>query len=127
MNKVILIGRVGKDPENVNENIVKFSLATNENYKDKDGNKVEQTEWHNITVFGKQAGVISQYVKKGQQLALTGKIKTDTWEKDGVKKYNTNVIMQSFEFIGSNDTSNVQQTAQAVNNAIPAENDNLPF
>lgn len=116
MNRVTLIGRIGQDPEIIttdNGKIAKFSLATDESYKDKNGNKVEQTEWHSIIVFGKQAEVVEKYFKKGGQMCVEGKIKTDSWEKDGEKKYKTNVILQSFEFLSSTKQSeNVPQQSQ---------------
>jgi len=142
MNKVILMGRIGQDPEIIKsgENkIAKFSLATNENYKDKNGQKVEQTEWHSLVVFGKQAEIAEKWFKKGNQLLIDGKIKTDSWEKDGEKKYKTNIILQSFEFIGTshaNDvdtrvTAEVQATYQknkpTPTNAQPEPDNDLPF
>jgi single-strand DNA-binding protein len=141
MNKVILMGRIGQDPEIIQsgENkIAKFSLATNESYKDKNGQKVEQTEWHSIVVFGKQAEIAEKWFKKGNQLLVEGKIKTDSWEKDGEKKYKTNVILNGFEFIGTshaNDvdtrvTAEVQATYQK-NKPEPTneqpKSDDLPF
>lgn len=137
MNKVILLGRVGQKPELTtltNGNVCKFSLATNETYKDKQGQKVTNTEWHNIVVFGKQADVINQYVDKGKQLLVEGKIKTDSWDdNDGNKKYKTNVVMTSFNFVSGSDNTNSQQmtpqqAVNAINDAMPPEdNDDLPF
>jgi len=86
VNKVILVGHLGKDPEvkyMANETAVcNFSIATNRSYKDKTGERVEQTEWHNITFFGKQAEVIKEYLKKGNQIYIEGRIQTTQSEKD---------------------------------------------
>lgn len=109
MNHVTLIGRIGKDSEIINTDnskIAKFSLATDESYKDKSGNKVELTEWHSIVVFGKLAEIVEKYFTKGSQICAIGKIKTDSWEKDGKKQYKTNVVMNGFEFVSSAKSSN---------------------
>ena len=89
VNKVILLGRVGKEPEirQVGDNkVANFSIATSEKFKDKAGNKVENTEWHNVVFWGKQAELIEQYVHKGDELYIEGSIKTETYEKDGEKR-----------------------------------------
>ena len=104
VNKVILLGRLGKDPElkQVNETaLAKFSLATSEEWKDKDGEKQERTEWHNCNAWGKQAEVICKYVSKGQQLYVEGSLETRSWETDsGEKRYATDIKVYKFEFIG---------------------------
>ena len=117
MNKVILIGNLGKDPEvtttqNGNK-IAKFSIATDESYKDKQGNKVQQSEWHNCVSFGKQAEVIEKYFTKGMKVMIEGKLKTDKWEdKDKNVRYSTNIILQTFEFLGKPQESSNNQTSQ---------------
>ena len=95
-NKVQLIGRLGQDPEIVNfpngDRIAKFSLATDDSYKDKDGKKVERTYWHNVVVSGGLVKVVEQYVSKGQEIAVEGKLTNRTWEdKNGQKRYFTEV------------------------------------
>lgn len=116
MNKVFIIGHIGQDPQVINKTsgnkIVKFSIASNESYKDKQGNKVEATEWHNVTVFGKQADVAEQYFKKGSKILVEGKIKTDKYEKDGQTRYSTGIILSSFEFLDSRVSSQEQSTQQ---------------
>lgn len=97
VNKVTLIGTVGKDPEArytpSGSQVVSLSVATNESYNDKNtGQRVENTEWHRIVAFGKLAEIILQYVKKGSKLYLEGKLKTTEWEKDGIKRYNTDIV-----------------------------------
>lgn len=107
VNKVFLLGYVGKDPEirtlDGGNRVASFSIATDEGYKDKSGNKVEKTEWHNISAFGGVVDVIEKYIKKGMQLHIEGKLKTSNFEKDGTKHYRTEVIMTDFSFVGKKD------------------------
>lgn len=96
-NKVQLIGRLGQDPEIVTFNdgnkMAKFSLATDDSYKDKNGNKVERAYWHNIVVKNGLVKVVEDYVTKGQEIAIEGKLTNRTWEdKDGNKRYVTEVV-----------------------------------
>ena len=96
VNKVILIGNVGKDPEirymQSGEPIANFSLATNEVWNDKSGQRQERTEWHKVEVFGKTAQVVRDYCTKGKQVYLEGSIRYDEWtDKDGNKKYMTKI------------------------------------
>lgn len=104
LNKVILIGNVGKDPDikifdNGNK-AASFSLATSETYKNKAGEKVTNTEWHNIVIYGKLADIVENYVKKGQLLAVEGKIKTRSYEKDGEKRYVTDIVCHEMKMLG---------------------------
>lgn len=97
VNKVTLIGTLGRDPEvrympNGNA-VANLSLATDESYNDRQtGQKVEQTEWHRITVYGKLAEIVQQYLKKGARAYFEGKLRTREWEKDGIKRYTTEII-----------------------------------
>ncbi|MCR9182530.1 MAG: single-stranded DNA-binding protein [Flavobacteriaceae bacterium] len=96
-NKVQLIGRLGQEPEIINfadgNKMAKFSLATDDSYKDKDGKKVERTDWHNIVIKGGLVKVVEGYVNKGQEIAVEGKLTTRSWEdKDGNKRYTTEVV-----------------------------------
>jgi single-strand DNA-binding protein len=105
VNKVILVGRITADIEVKDagsSKLAKFSIATNERYTKKDGTKVENTEFHNIVVWGKPAEIIAQYKKKGDEIYIEGKLETSNWEdKDsGKKMYRTEVKASSFEFIG---------------------------
>jgi len=130
MNRLTLIGRVGQDPKihkfESGTKKASFSLATSEKYKDKDGNKVEETEWHNCIIFGKMAEVVEKYVNKGDLLALEGKVKTREYEVDGNKKYITEVICSSMEMLtpkGEKSTQDEKPKSQ-----IPATaSDNEPF
>ena len=126
VNKVILVGHLGKDPEvkyMANETAVcNFSIATNRSYKDKAGERVEQTEWHNITFFGKQAEVIKEYLKKGNQVYIEGRIQTIQSEKDGQTRYFTNIIGEQFSFIGGkNDSSNTSSSSNEEFNQEPSK------
>ena len=97
MNKVILIGNLGRDPEISNSQngiaVTKFSMATSEKWKDKiTGKMQERTEWHFITTFGRLAEICNEYLFKGKQVCIEGRIQTRSWEKDGVTRYNTEII-----------------------------------
>jgi len=107
VNKVIILGRVGADPEvkfmpNGNA-VVNLSIATNRKFKNQDtGSYDDKTEWHRVVFFNKPAETIGQYVKKGQQLYVEGRLQTRKWQdKDGVEKYSTDIISDNFTFIGS--------------------------
>jgi single-strand DNA-binding protein len=96
-NKVQLIGRLGQDPEIISfadgNKMAKFSLATDDSYKDKNGAKVERTDWHNVVVRGNLVTVIENYVNKGKEVAIEGKLTTRSYEtKEGEKRYITEVI-----------------------------------
>ncbi len=98
LNKVILIGNVGKDPEtrmfDNNSSVSRFSLATSERYKDKQGNVQENTEWHNIVCWRGLSEIVDKYVKKGNRLYIEGKIRTNSWvdKNTNEKKYSTDII-----------------------------------
>lgn len=104
MNKTFLLGHVGKDPTirttNAGDSVASFSLATTERYKDKSGQKVEKTEWHNITAFSPLAEVIAKYVEKGSKLLIIGKLQTRKWtDKDGAERYTTEVVAKEMELL----------------------------
>lgn len=106
VNKVILLGRLGKDPElrytSSQLPVVSFSLATGERRKDQSGNWVDHTEWHNITAFNKTAELCSNYLKKGREVYIEGRIQTRKWQdKEGKDRYTTEIIASSVQFIGS--------------------------
>ena len=111
VNKVILIGNLGKDPEVRHlENgaaVANFSIATSENYKDrKTGEKVSQTEWHNIVAWRGLAEIAEKYLKKGAKVYIEGKLKTRTWQdKEGNNRYSTEVITDSLTMLGSTGES----------------------
>jgi len=104
INKVILIGNLGRDPElrytPQGRPVVNFSMATTERWTSKDGDKQEKTEWHNIVLWGRQAEVANQYLKKGSSCYIEGRIATRSWEdKDKVKRYRTEIEGQVLQFL----------------------------
>ena len=145
VNKVILIGHLGKDPEvqtfEGGRMLAKFTLATTETYKDKTGTKVDKTEWHNISMWGVQADIAQKYLRKGTPIYLEGKISTREYEKDGVKKYFTEIIADSFNMLGGKESgnnnnggnnyssNNNSQSAPATESfsGVDAPADDLPF
>jgi single-strand DNA-binding protein len=106
VNKVILVGNLGKDPEikytPQGKPVAKFSLATNERYKDKDGNWQDRTEWHNIVLWERLAEIAGEYLKKGGKVYIEGRIRTDSWDdkQTGQKKYMTNIIGHDLVLLG---------------------------
>ena len=126
VNKVILLGNIGKDPE-VRETksgkVVNLVLATSERYTDKSGQKQENTEWHNLVVFGKLADVVAKYVKKGDKLYVEGSITTRKWEdKEGNTRYNTDIKVRDLTMLGG-----TEKKAQPVAVGIDEDEDQLPF
>ncbi|MDR3046733.1 MAG: single-stranded DNA-binding protein [Bacteroidales bacterium] len=105
VNKAILIGRLGKDPEvKTFENGTKkasFTLATSEYYKDKEGQRQKQTEWHNIVCWRNLADIAEKYLNKGKMIYLEGKIKNRSWEDNGIKKYITEIEVSTFTMLSS--------------------------
>ena len=105
-NKVQLIGNLGKDPEITNldggKKLAKFTIATNETYKNQKGEKVTDTQWHNIVAWGKTAEIIENYVTKGKEVAIEGKLTSRTYDdKEGVKRYITEVVCNELVMLGS--------------------------
>lgn len=127
LNKVILYGNLTRDPEvkalPSGGQVASFGIATNRAWKDKAGAKQEATEFHNIVAFGRQAEVIAQYVQKGRALYIEGRVQTRSWDKDGVKQYRTEIIVEQFQFGADNGASSPQRKAapkvQAVATADP--------
>ena len=110
VNKVILVGRLGQNPEvrytPSGAAVANFSVATNENWTDKQGQKQERTEWHRVVVWGKLAELCNQYLAKGRQVYLEGRLQTREWEdKAGVKKHTTEVHAQTVQFLGGQNAS----------------------
>lgn len=141
VNKVILIGNVGNDPEikYIKEDVpvAKFSLATSESYKNKDGERVKNTEWHNIVVWRGLAKVVEKYVKKGSKLYIEGKLTHRKYEKDGQTKYYTEILCRDLTMLDSKegsgyDNSKAQDSNSSKNNNEPDPDnfndvDDLPF
>ena len=104
INKVILVGNVGRDPESRylpnGDAVIGLSLATTEKWKGKDGSKQEATQWHRVSFFGKLAEIVGEYVKKGSQIYVEGRIEYREYEKDGVKRYSTDIIADKLQMLG---------------------------
>ena len=104
-NRVQLIGNLGNDPEIINlesgKTLAKFSIATNESYKNANGEKITDTQWHNIVAWGKTAQIVEKYVGKGKEVAIEGKLTTRSWEdKDGNKRYTTEIVANELLMLG---------------------------
>jgi len=115
LNKAIIIGNLTRDPELKSlpsgNAVTTFSLATNRVWKDKEGNKQEGTDYHNIVVFGRQAENVAQYLKKGSSALVEGRLTTRSWETEGVKKYRTEIIADRVQFGPRRDGASSQAAA----------------
>ncbi|OGD68258.1 single-stranded DNA-binding protein [Candidatus Campbellbacteria bacterium RIFCSPHIGHO2_12_FULL_35_10] len=102
LNKVIIIGNLTRDPELKSLpsgiQVANIGVATNRVWKDKDGNKQEDTEFHNVVIFGRQAETTAQYLKKGSSVLIEGRLQTRSWESEGVKKYKTEIVAETVQF-----------------------------
>ena len=135
VNKVILVGNLGKDPEvrylEGGTAVANFSLATTETYKDKSGNRVEQTEWRNVVLWRGLAEVAEKYLKKGSQVYVEGKLRTRAWDdKDGVKRYSTEIIADNMTMLGGKrDEAKESAPSEKAKNQINPSDDlgDLPF
>ncbi len=136
VNKVILVGNLGKDPEvrylEGGTAVANFTLATSETYKDKGGNRIEQTEWHNVVVWRGLAEIAEKYLRKGSMVYVEGKLRTRQWEdKDGVKRYTTEIIADNMTMLGGKKEENVAIPAPPAtppqNIPSPKDADDLPF
>ena len=130
VNKVVLVGHLGGDPETrftpSGAAVANFNIATNESWKDANGELQDKTEWHRCVMFGKTAELAGELLKKGQLVYMEGKLQTRNWEdKDGIKRYTTEVVCDMFTMLGRKiDTENSQQAAPTSNSD---EEDDLPF
>src|SRR5881296_4019282 len=118
VNKVILVGRLGRDPETRytggGQAVANFSVATDESYKDKNGERQKRTEWHKIVVWGKQAEIAQQYLKKGSLIYLEGRIQTREWQdKEGQKRTTTEIVASNFRMLGGRAEGAVGASAGA--------------
>ena len=114
VNKVILLGTLGKDPEirqAGQNNVANFSIATSEKFTDRAGQKQEKTEWHSIVLWGKLADLAGQYLKKGDSVYIEGKLTTRSWDENGQKRYKTEIVGNTMQFINTG-RSQQQQTQQ---------------
>lgn len=136
VNKVMLVGNVGNDPEvrytNDSLAIANLSIATSEVWKDKLGNKQEKTEWHRVVMFGKSAEIVRDYVKKGTKLFVEGSLRTRKWEdKNGVERYTTEIVSNDFQMLDSRSEVSSDPTQGHVPNPSTASDelidDDIPF
>jgi single-strand DNA-binding protein len=134
VNKAILIGRVGKDPEirhtAAGQAVATLSLATSETWKDKDGAKQERTEWHKLVVWGKLAeAVVQPYVRKGDALYVEGRIQTRKWQgQDGQDRYTTEIAVSDLQMLGGPAQREVRANDLANDYQAPTEfNDDIPW
>lgn len=141
VNKVILVGNVGKDPETRHLDkgvaVTRFSLATTESYTSKTGEKISNTEWHNIVAWRGLAEIIEKYVKKGSQLYIEGRLRTTSYDKDGVKHYTTEIVADQMHMLGKREgqaegsaqNGRADQQLQSVSEPDfnQPEEDDLPF
>ncbi len=128
INKVILVGNVGQDPETrymPNGNAVtNLSLATSETWKDKNtGEQQERTEWHRVTFYQRLAEIVAEYVKKGSKLYVEGRLQTRSWEQDGVKKYATDIIANEMQMLDSRGSSGDSYSPSQSQSAPPPKNE----
>jgi len=140
LNKALIIGNLTRDPElrslPSGVQVATFSVATNRVWKDKEGNKQESAEFHNIVVFGRQAETTAQYLKKGSSVLVEGRLQTRSWESDGVKKYRTEIVADRVQFgprsAGGEGTQSDSSSAKKPEDTIeyPEEDinpDDIPF
>ncbi|MFN8283174.1 MAG: single-stranded DNA-binding protein [Chitinophagales bacterium] len=142
VNKVILIGRLGKDPEvrkiNATTTVCNFPLATNESYKNQDGSYTEQTEWHNIVMWRGVAERAERILKKGNTIFVEGKLRTRSWEdKENHKRYTTEIVVENFQLLDKKEASAATQHTNGDNKSNettssetitePTFDDDLPF
>ena len=141
VNKVIVVGNVGKDPEvrymPSGDAVANLSVATTDRYKDKQtGDMKENTEWHRIAFFGKLAEIVGQYIKKGSQIYVEGRLRTRKWtDASGVEKYSTEIVAESMQMLGgkpsggadSGESYSKAQQAPAPEGGLAAMDDDIPF
>lgn len=147
VNKVILIGSLGNDPESRNmpngDMVTNISMATSETWKDKNtGEQQEKTEWHRVIFFRRLAEIVDQYVKKGSKIYIEGRLQTRSWEQDGVKRYTTEIVANEMQMLDSRGqggqqnggasqpapSQSQQQSGQQAQQSIPDNfGDDIPF
>ena len=139
INKVILVGNLGRDPEvsytPSGMAVAKFSIATSEKWKDKNsGEMQERTEWHRITAFGRLGEICGEYLSKGSQAYIEGRLQTSSWEKDGITRYSTDIIANEMKMLGSRGSADASRmpepphTPEYSGPPLPdREDDDIPF
>ena len=137
INKALLIGNLGQDPElkymPTGDAVCNFTVATTESWKDREGNQQERTEWHRIVAFRRLAEICGKYLKKGKQVYIEGKIQTRSWEdKDGVKKYTTEIVADQMKMLGRRSEEGGESYVppgkdEPESPASSSDEDDLPF
>ncbi len=134
LNKAQLIGNLGKDPElkytSAGVAVATFSIATSDSWKDQEGNTQERTEWHNIVAWRKLAEICGEWLKKGKRVYIEGRIQTRSYEKDGVKRYITEIVADQLIMLdggGGQRPTNGSEAETPAADAAPAKEDDLPF
>lgn len=134
LNKVMLIGRLGKDPEtNFTEkgsSYCRFTLATDESYKNDKGEKVERTEWHDIVAWRKLGEICQTYLKKGSKIYAEGKLQSSSYEKEGVKRKSWSIVLSDFVMLDSklkDQSGSIQDTSPSTSPETGTADDDLPF
>jgi single-strand DNA-binding protein len=127
LNKVMLIGNLGRDPEirhtQAGTAVATFSVATNERWNTTEGEKAERTEWHRVIAFGKLAEICGQHLAKGRTVYIEGRLQTRSWEKDGDKRSVTEIVAGSVQFLGGNGKSASTPNSEPP----PAKDSDIPF
>jgi len=128
VNKVILVGHLGRDPEvrtiDSGAKVARFSIATTESYKDKNGERKDVTEWHNVVCWRNLADIAERYLTKGKLIYLEGKLQTRSWEDNGAKRYATEVVANDFKMLGAKGDSAPAPMSTNVSSSEPAKTDN---
>lgn len=143
VNKVILVGRLGADPEMkftaTGTGVCRLSVATSESWTDKDGQKKDRTEWHRVIAWAKLAQICGEYLKKGRQVYVEGRLQTRSWEdKTGNKRYSTEIVANTVQFLGSGDKQGTTSSKDdfvddsafmndSVNEESSAASEDIPF
>lgn len=126
LNRVILLGNLGADPELravAETTVLGLRLATSESFKDRNGERQERTEWHRVNIWGKRGEALSKFLKKGDRILVEGSIRTSTYEKDGEKKYSTEIVASNIVLSGSGGAP----TERAEEHQGAPDDDDIPF
>ena len=130
INKAMIYGNLTRDPEKRalpnGKSVVSFGVATNRSYTDKEGKKQEQTEFHDVVAFDKLADVMGQWLKKGRPVYIEGRLQTRSWEQDGVKRYKTEIVADSFQFGADGGGGGERSAAPAANAAQAPQQSGAP-
>lgn len=134
LNKVMIIGNLGRDPEvkylPSGQAVANFSVATNESWSGKEGKQEERTEWHRVVAFGKLAEICGEYLSKGKQVYIEGRLQTRSWEQDGQKRYTTEVVARDLLMLGARGESpgdDIVYDEPGAGDAAGGGDDDIPF